>query len=119
MAESGSTFALVEDGTGMAFAPLTPLALAVLSGSKPLKKSKIQYWLDFLVKVHVQCDAHGLGLCCLDSRNLGALFLFVEVITSIPMNVLVLLPSTGWGIDTVTEIVLHDYTERLEYAEQK
>jgi hypothetical protein len=69
------------------------------------------------VKIHVQCDAHGLCLCCLDSRNLGALFLFVEVITSIPMNVLVLLPSTGRGVDTVTEIVLHDYTERLVCAE--
>jgi hypothetical protein len=33
------------------------------------------------------------------------------------MNVLVLLPSTGRGVDTVTEIVLHDYTERLVCAE--
>lgn len=55
----------------------------------------------------VQCYGQCIGLELFDTFNFKCLFVVrVLLVTTVPMNIFVLLPTASWGIDTVAKVVL-------------
>jgi hypothetical protein len=62
---------------------------------------------------NIQRNTHSLSLGRLDSCDLGARVGFALLITRVPMNVFVFLPSSRRCVDTVTKIVLRIVREHV------
>lgn len=57
--------------------------------------------------MYSQCLCHCLFLYLFDSPYLSPLFVFsLREISTVPVNILILLPSSSRSIDTVTQIML-------------
>ena len=62
----------------------------------------------------VQCSGHGLFLCLFNLQEFRRTFVFwLLIVTVVPVNILVLLPSTRGRVDRVAEVVLFFSTERM------
>lgn len=61
----------------------------------------------------LQCDGKCFCLCLLYLANFcSSLFFGILLVSAVPMNILVLLPSARWRIDTVTEVMLKRHSAR-------
>ena len=96
------------------FAPVDGLALGCVAfapvGPKPLETQMTLVSSCDICGRDIQCNGERVRLCLFYPANFFlSLCLGFCLVPTVPVDVLVLLPSPGWRIDTVAEVVLQGH----------